>query len=359
MPPLPVAHEIDLEKALPRDILSDCGNTLLKLGPAQFSTWLFSQEASTIQSVIRYISFLKVMYELAQSIAEIYDWRSPPGTFGKKGHLRHIGPIEMMFLVNHLYVMDSFDVAGDVLECGASHGYSTCVLSHACARLNRKLFVADSFEGLPATRIDQAFFSKGDYAASVESVRASLATIGRLEPAVLIKGFFGDSLKGFQHPLCLLWLDVDLFESAQDVLRHVFDCLSPAGIIATHEFTDFHNRPYSIDNKCPPAAIFKAYEHAGLNYRPIHLMRYLGMVLGDNAIQPDAGRFLPLLLNKLSAMDHRARQYQELKQSNTVRAAFRIKKLLLALKSKPSESASPPSTDALSIAEQYIDPEST
>lgn len=297
------------------------------------------------------------MHELAHAIAEIYDWRSPPDSYGRKEHLRHIGPVEMLFLANHLYVLDSFDVAGDVLECGASHGYSTCVLSHACVRLKRKLFVADSFEGLPPTRNNQVFFAQGDYAASVESVSDNLAALGRLDAAVFIKGFFSNSLKEFRHPLCLLWLDVDLYESAQDVLTHVFNCLNPAGMIATHEFTDFYNRPHSIDEPCPPSAIFKAFEHAGLKYRAIHLMRYFGMIAGYNAIQPDSGMYFPYLLNKLEAMDHRSRQFLELKQAHTVRTAFRIKNLLLPHKAKPSTPAGGSVADALSAANLDIQKE--
>ncbi|NLB66443.1 MAG: hypothetical protein GX803_08240 [Lentisphaerae bacterium] len=294
------------------------------------------------------------MHELAYAIAEIYDWRSPPGSHGKKEHLRHTGPVEMLFLANHLYALDSFEVAGNVLECGASHGYSTCVLSHACAQLKRKLFVADSFEGLPPTRKDQGFFVQGDYAASLESVSDNLTTLGRLDAVDFIKGFYADSLKGFRHPLCLLWLDVDLYESAQDVLSNVFHCLNPAGIIATHEFTDFHNHPYSIDEKCPPSAIFKMFESSGLNYRTIHLMRYFGMIAGDNSIQPDSGAFLPFLLNKLDTMDHRSRQFQELRQSNTVRTAFRIKNLLMPRQTRPSAPEEASAVDAMSAAELEI-----
>ena len=186
----PHTRAFSLEQALPRNLLRDCGKDRLQANPVEFSNWLFSHEASGIPSVYRYLSYLKTMHELAHAIAEIYDWRSPPDSYGRKEHLRHIGPVEMLFLANHLYVLDSFDVAGDVLECGASHGYSTCVLSHACVRLKRKLFVADSFEGLPPTRNNQVFFAQGDYAASVESVSDNLAALGRLDAAVFIKGFF-------------------------------------------------------------------------------------------------------------------------------------------------------------------------
>jgi hypothetical protein len=346
---------IDLNLALPRDVLADCPATQLRATPADFSTWLFSHEAIQKPSVFRYLSYLKSLYELAHAIGEIYDLRSPPGSLGGKGHLRHIGSIEMMFLVNHLYILDSFEIAGAVLECGASHGYSTCVLSQACARLQRPLLVADSFEGLPPTRADQDFFRQGDYAASVESVRATLAQLGRSEAATLIQGFFSTSLKDFQKELCLLWLDVDLYESAQDVLTHVFPHLNPAGMIATHEFTDFHNRPHTRDEKCPPGAIFQAFERAGLAYRPVHLMRYLGMVGGPRSLQMDSGRLLPYLLKKLEMMDHRWRRYQELRESNTVRLAFRMKKLLPFRKTDAAEIlAAPGSLDAMAAAEKAL-----
>ena len=343
---------IDLNHALPQDVLADCPAFQLRATPGDFSNWLFSHEAIQKPSVFRYLSYLKSLFELAHGIGEIYDLRSPPGSFGGKNHLRHIGSTEMMFLVNHLYILDSFDVSGDVLECGASHGYSTCVLSQACARLHRTLVVADSFEGLPPTRADQTFFRQGDYAASVESVREPLLQLGRSEAVTLIKGFYSDSLRDFQKEICMLWLDVDLYESAQDVLTSVFKHLNPAGMIATHEFTDFHNRPHTLDEKCPPGAIFQAFERAGLAYHPVHLMRYLGMVGGPRSIQMDSGRLLPYLLKKLAMMDHRWRFYQELKDSNTVRWAFRLKKLLPFRKTEVDNPAAPMYVDALTAAEK-------
>ena len=335
---------LDCNHALPRDVLAVCKDSLLLKNPPELSRWLFSREALVLSPVYRYVSFLKNMYELACSISGVYDLRSPPGSRGKKEQLRHIGPVEMMFLVNHLYVLSSFDIPGSVLECGASHGYSSCVLSHACAFLNRNLIIADSFEGLPPTRADEPFFATGDYAASLESVSESLANLGRPEVCTLVKGYFCDSLRNFTHDLCCLWMDVDLYESAQDVLGHVFDKINPAGVIFTHEFTDFDNRVRTLNEKYPPAAIFQAFQKAKQVYRPVHLMRYLGLVGGPASIQVDSGLMFPYLQVELDKLDHRWRRYDELKNCNTVNWAFKIKSLFSSR--KPTPAGSSPDLDA-------------
>src|SRR4029450_5699329 len=49
-------------------------------------------------------------------------------------------------------------------------------------------------------------------------------------------GLFEQSLRGWQTPLALLWIDVDLYHSTPDVLRAVFPALDRRGAILCHEF---------------------------------------------------------------------------------------------------------------------------
>lgn len=145
--------------SLPKDILNDLG----AFGDIEgdiFVERLLSANGLGHGSVYRYVSYLKTIIELAYSIAEVYDLRSPKGSLRKKDHLRHIGPLEMIYIANYLYILDSYGVSGSVLECGTSHGYSTCVLSHACHLLGRKIYAADSFCGLPSVREDEPFFGR-------------------------------------------------------------------------------------------------------------------------------------------------------------------------------------------------------
>ena len=46
---------------------------------------------------------------------------------------------------------------GDVVECGCFDGSTTVTLSIACGLTNRRLFVCDSFEGIPLPKDEEQF----------------------------------------------------------------------------------------------------------------------------------------------------------------------------------------------------------
>ncbi len=310
----------DINSLLPDDIKSSTQSAVVD--------WLFSSDALRHRPVVSYLAFLKYMLETAYAIAEVYDLKSGLYRKGSKQHLRHIGAREMVMIANQLYVLKSYHVAGDILECGVSHGYSTCVLSHACARLGITLYAADSFQGLPAVRENQEFFEQGDYACSLNEVKNHLQDLGCPGNVTYIEGFYADSLKDFDRPLCVIWQDVDLFESANDVLENALSSLDRRGVIFTHEFTDFNNKVYKEDSLTPPGAVYQQYRRLNVEYRAIHLMRYFGAIGTDSSVGFDALNIINILLDRLHEIDSRFRQYYELRECRTTRFAFAFKKLL-------------------------------
>jgi hypothetical protein len=291
--------------------------------------WLFDARRGQAHPAGRsYLSFLKSMYEEFHAIAEMYDLWSPPGSDGTKQSLRLIGPLEMLTLANHLYVLRAAGVEGCVLECGCSHGFSSCCLSRACAALGYRLVIADSFQGLPPTRPDEPFFSGGDYAASLEEVRGNVERLGRPAVVEYVPGWFSESLPGWRRELALLWLDVDLYESARDVLEHTFSSLNRRGALVTHEYTDFHGTPIGPGTRTVPGAIYERFEREQLTARTAMIMRYLGVFGFATSEGLESFRFARAAADRLAAMDHRTRAYGELRSSRTVRAAFALKKLL-------------------------------
>ena len=312
---------------LPKDVVESLPKDT-DTSPEMICRWLISPSGLSTPPVYRYISYLKQILELACATAEVYDLRSGKDAMGKKEHLRHIGPHELMYIANQLYILDSFGVQGSLLECGVSHGYSTCVLSHACARLGRTLYAADSFQGLPSTRTDEAFFREHDYACSLDDVKRNIAYLGNPQSVEYIGGFYAESLKDFSREICILWLDVDLFESARDVMEHVFDSLDRRGTIFTHEFTDFHNKVYTKDSKTPPGAVYSSLESRSIKPRSSHIMRYFGSIGFESSIQFDAYKLLPCILEALLRMDDRWRKYRDLRECRTVKTAFAANRAL-------------------------------
>lgn len=65
----------------------------------------------------------------------------------------------------------------------------------------------------------------------------------------------------------MLWLDVDLFESATDVMKNIVGQLNPLGVIFCHEFTDYNNKLEPRNAKRPPNAVFDVLEQAQITYK--------------------------------------------------------------------------------------------
>jgi O-methyltransferase len=137
---------------------------------------------------------------------------------------------------------------GDVVECGCWNGATTITMSLACELAGRRLFVCDSFEGLPAPRADELTPTRGNgqnvtnwvegsFAAEggLEGVRATVTKYGAVDVCTFVPGYFCDSLPGLAtDSIVLVYEDADLVSSIEDCLRHLWPKLRPG----CHFFSD-------------------------------------------------------------------------------------------------------------------------
>ena len=142
-------------------------------------------------------------------------------------------------------------VPGDLVETGVWRGgasmFLKCVL-RAHGDRERVLWLADSFEGMPAPK-------PGTYAADADSpdltnerylvvpleqVQANFRRFGLLDDRVrFLKGWFCDTLPGSPiERISLLRLDGDLYESTMDALRSLYPRVSRGGFVVVD---DYHN----------------------------------------------------------------------------------------------------------------------
>ncbi|MBV8069505.1 MAG: class I SAM-dependent methyltransferase [Acidobacteriaceae bacterium] len=136
--------------------------------------------------------------------------------------------------------------AGPLVECGCYQGGSSAKLSLVAARTGRKLYVCDSFQGLPGVSqkeasfrsISGAFngFGQGQYSAQLEVVRSNIAAAGGdLSVCEFVEGFFCDSLPNLNIEPAFIFSDADLISSTRDVLRFLWPRLRPGGRFYTHD----------------------------------------------------------------------------------------------------------------------------
>jgi len=139
-------------------------------------------------------------------------------------------------------------VPGDVIETGVWRG-GACILMRAVLAAHgvtdRRVFVADSFEGLPKPDADRYPHDAGDkhykrsfLAVSREEVEANFAKYGLLDDQVVfLKGWFKDTLPTAPiERLAVMRLDGDLYQSTIEALTALYPKLSPGGFCIIDDY---------------------------------------------------------------------------------------------------------------------------
>jgi len=139
-------------------------------------------------------------------------------------------------------------VEGDLIETGVWRGGS-CILMRgilaAYGDTTRKVYVADSFQGLPAPNPGKYPADRSDWlhqikylAVSQAEVEANFAKYGLLdEQVVFLKGWFKDTLPRAEvQKLAVMRLDGDMYESTMDALGNLYPKLSPGGFCIIDDY---------------------------------------------------------------------------------------------------------------------------
>lgn len=138
------------------------------------------------------------------------------------------------------------NIDGDFIETGVWRG-GACIFMAGLNKIynmNRKIYVADSFTGLPDPDpkypIDTYYRGEVyDYLkVSEEQVRENFKRYDLLDDHVIfIKGYFEHSLKGINiDKLSILRLDGDMYSSTIQVLDELYDKVSIGGFIIVDDF---------------------------------------------------------------------------------------------------------------------------
>ncbi len=140
-------------------------------------------------------------------------------------------------------------VPGDFVETGAWRG-GACIYMRAVLKAfgiaDRKVWVADSFAGLP--RPDPERYPRQDQgdlhhtfkelAVSLETVQENFRKYDLLDEQVMfLKGWFKDTLPGAPiDRIAILRLDGDMYASTMDALQALGHKVSPGGFIIVDDF---------------------------------------------------------------------------------------------------------------------------
>jgi O-methyltransferase len=162
------------------------------------------------------------------------------------------------------------DVPGCVVEAGCYKGGSTAKFSLVAKLAGRKLYAFDSFEGLPENdeqhgkTLDGQVtgFQKGRYLGTLDEVKSNISKWGDIHSTEFMKGWFDNTMPGFEERIVAGYLDVDLVSSTKTCLKYLFPLVQPGGALFSQ---DGHlpliidclkdKRTWESDVGCPPPAM--------------------------------------------------------------------------------------------------------
>ena len=139
-------------------------------------------------------------------------------------------------------------VPGDFIETGVWRGgaciYMRAILAAYGVR-NRKVWLADSFAGLPPPNAEEypadagdVFHTYDDLAVSLQQVKRNFERYGLLDDRVVfLRGWFRDTLPTASvRRLAILRMDGDMYESTMDALVNLYDKVSRRGYVIVDDY---------------------------------------------------------------------------------------------------------------------------
>jgi O-methyltransferase len=140
-------------------------------------------------------------------------------------------------------------IEGDLAECGVWRGGCATFMRGLLAAFevaDRRVWVADSFQGLPRPTLSPDVelnldLSREKYpalAVDLETVRRTFSSHGLLDDQVcFLPGWFEETLQasGIER-LALLRIDGDLYSSSKAVLDALYDRVAPGGFVVVDDY---------------------------------------------------------------------------------------------------------------------------
>lgn len=165
------------------------------------------------------------------------------------------GPARLRGLYHAVERAVASGVPGGLVECGVARGGSAALMGLAARQrgARRPLWVFDTFDGLPPPtdadadrEIGQAY--AGGCRGTASEVEALLARLGILGDARLVKGLFEETVPDCATgPIAVLHLDCDWYESVAVCLEHLYDRVSPGGVIQIDDYGHWAGTRRAVD----------------------------------------------------------------------------------------------------------------
>jgi len=148
-------------------------------------------------------------------------------------------------------VLDVVDknIEGSIIETGVWKGGACMFIKYMLKKLNsnKRLYVADSFEGLPEPNtikypkdLDDIHHTYDFLKITEDDVKNNFHMFNLLdENVIFLKGWFSDTLPKVNDVFSIIRLDGDMYESTMDALVNLYGKLSLNGYVIIDDFSFF------------------------------------------------------------------------------------------------------------------------
>jgi hypothetical protein len=157
------------------------------------------------------------------------------------------------------------NIPGDVIETGSWKGGAAFVamkvLSILDQRQLRRVYVCDSFKGIPSPPSDRQYNTEDHNAnfpvfseASSKRLLADAQRLGvTMDPSEVLEGYFNETLPALvaSHPsiqFSVIRLDGDTYFSTMDALCTLYSRLSPGGFVIVDDYIDWAGCREAVDD---------------------------------------------------------------------------------------------------------------
>ena len=138
---------------------------------------------------------------------------------------------------------ECLDISGDFVEMGCYKGDTSLLLAEIVKASEKKLWIYDSFEGLPEKKeVDKSvmgvLFRGGELAVTKREVKQRFLR-ANLPVPVIKKAWFSDlTFKDMPEEISFSFLDGDFYESIKDSIKLVAPKMSDGGVMVVHDYTN-------------------------------------------------------------------------------------------------------------------------
>jgi len=176
------------------------------------------------------------------------------------------------FLIHAVQYVERHEIPGAVLECGVWRGGSMLAVAHTLLRLgatDRDLYLFDTFAGMPpATERDvrlsgehadelltgegpgpMAWARPGNFVATLADVEKGFAGVAYPKERVhFVPGRVEDTVPDrAPDEIAILRLDTDWYESTKHELTHLYERLSPGGVLIIDDYGTWQGSKEATD----------------------------------------------------------------------------------------------------------------